>query len=163
MLIGLISDSHGHADRVTQAMELLTSRGVECIIHLGDIGGKDVLDAMQGHEVRIVFGNCDWEERELQDHAESIGIHVDHPIGRLECGGKTLAYTHGHRDELMQVSLSEHAEYLCHGHTHLVRDECIQSTRVLNPGALHAASRYTVGLLDTTADTFDILELDAVS
>ena len=48
------------------------------------------------------------------------------------------------------------------GHTHLPRDERIQGTRVLNPGALHAAQRYTVGLLDTTADTFEVLELDAL-
>ena len=162
MLIGLISDSHGHADRVGLAMELLAARNVDCFIHLGDIGGTDVLDAMQGHDVHIVFGNCDWEAETLRIRAEHLGLHVEHPLGRLACGQKTVAFTHGHLDELMQVPLSEHVDYLCHGHTHLPRDERIQGTRVLNPGALHAAQRYTVGLLDTTADTFEVLELDAL-
>ena len=85
----------------------------------------------------------------------------DHPIGRIDVEGRTLAYTHGHRNELVQVALADRVDWLLHGHTHEPRDERIDGTRVINPGALQRASRYTVGLLDTGDDRLELLELPA--
>ena len=159
MHIGLLSDSHGRADRVAAAMTLLEAQGAELFIHLGDLGDDDVVAAMSGYETRVVFGNCDWDEAELNRACKHHGVHVDHPAGRLEFNDRTLAYTHGHRPELMDVALAEGVDWLLHGHTHQVRDERIGRTRVINPGALQRAPLYTVALLDTESDRLDVLEL----
>ena len=159
MRIGCLSDSHGRADRVTAAMTLLTAHGAEVFIHLGDLGDDDVIAAMAGHQVHVVFGNCDWDESSLQRACAHHGVHVDHPIGRLEFDGRVVAYTHGHRPELMDVALADGVDWLLHGHTHQVRDERIGRTRIINPGALQRARRYTVGLLDTESDSLDVLEI----
>jgi len=159
MHIGILSDSHGRIDRIVSALQLLESRGAELYLHLGDIGDEDAIDAMAGWNVRMVFGNCDWDESGLRRRAMEHGLVVDHPIGRIEFDGQVLAYTHGHRNELMQVAMADRVKWLLHGHTHEPRDECIDGTRLINPGALQRATRYTVALLDTDEDALDVLEL----
>jgi uncharacterized protein len=56
MLIGIISDTHGHVDRRLAA----ALAGVEAIIHAGDVGGADVLDELRKiAPLHAVYGNND--------------------------------------------------------------------------------------------------------
>jgi hypothetical protein len=93
MLLGILSDSHGRADTTRLAVKLLRDRGAELLLHLGDIGGEQVIDELVGQPARIVFGNCDWNDRELGRYAEILGIINDHPIGRLTIDDKDVAFT----------------------------------------------------------------------
>lgn len=163
MRIGILSDSHGRHDRIETALALLESHGAEVFIHLGDLGDDEAIDALAGRDVHLVFGNCDWDESSLRRRAEEVGIHVDHPLGRLEYNGRVVAFTHGDRAELMQVAIAERVDWLLHGHTHLVRDERVEGTRLINPGALQRAPRYTVALLDTDEDHLEVLELTSTA
>ena len=159
MQIGILSDSHGRADTTRVAIRLLLERGASSLIHLGDIGSDAVIDELVGHHARIVFGNCDWDAASLGRYAQDLGLIVDDPMGRLQIAGKTIAFTHGHHLGLMQQALAEGVEYLLHGHTHEVRDERVGSTRIINPGALFRAARYTAALLDSEADALHIVEV----
>jgi hypothetical protein len=159
MLLGIIADSHGQAQTTRAAVTLLKQRGAEKLIHLGDIGTKAVLDELIGHEAHIVLGNCDWDAAALRRYAQQIGITVDHPMGTLVIGDSRVAYTHGHVTRLMDEALGDGVDYLLHGHSHQVRDERIGSTRVINPGALFRASRYTGALLDPGRDALEVLEI----
>ncbi len=159
--IGLLSDSHGRATTTQRAVRLLLELGVDVIVHLGDVGNVDVIDALveQVDEsgdlhppVHAVFGNCDWDFDSLGRYADSLGISVDHPVGRLNMDGRTIVFQHGHQDAAMQQALAEGVDYLCHGHLHRTRDERVGPTRVVNPGALFRAARYTVAVLDVAAD-----------
>jgi putative phosphoesterase len=158
MLLGILSDSHGHAETTHRAVEALLEAGAETLIHLGDIGSEEVLEELVVVPAKIVFGNCD-DERLLARHAERLGVEVCHPIGFLEHASKRIAFSHGHLVPLMEAAVRNAVDYLLHGHTHEVRDERIGSTRVINPGALHRASRYTVALLDPQADRLRVLEV----
>lgn len=159
MLIGVLSDSHGHADTTAGAVRTLLAHGAEMLLHLGDVGSEDVIDELAGHRARIVFGNCDWDTDRLRRYAEGAGVTVDHPMGMLEVGGKRIAWTHGHLDHLMAEALDAGVDYLLHGHSHELRDERIGPTRVINPGALFRARRYTAALLDPASDTLSIVEV----
>jgi uncharacterized protein len=159
MLLGILSDSHGRADATRAAVNALVQRRATTLIHLGDICDENVLDELIGHEARIVFGNCDWEIHGLTRYAEVVGVKVDHPMGTIEIAGKTIAFTHGHLANLMEQALAAGVDYLLHGHTHEVRDERIGRTRVINPGALHRAKRYTVALLDPVGDRLEIVDI----
>jgi predicted phosphodiesterase len=46
------------------------------------------------------------------------------------------------------MALSGRYDYLFHGHTHVQDSNTIGSTRVINPGALSKAARYTFATLD---------------
>lgn len=160
MLIGVLSDSHGRVDRTARAVKMLLDHGAELLLHLGDIGSDDVIDELVGHNTRIVFGNCDWELDAMTRYARRVGIVVDHPIGSLEIDGCRVAYTHGDMPHLMQQALDDGVDFLLHGHTHAVEDERIGHTRVINPGALHHATRYTAALLDPSGNRVRWLEIE---
>jgi hypothetical protein len=69
----------------------------------------------------------------------------------LVIDGKVLVFQHGHVPADMQRALAEGVDFLCHGHTHVPRDERVGRTRIINPGALHRASKHTAALLDLPA------------
>ena len=79
-LIGLVSDSHGEWLRTRNAMELLRSKHCERILYMGDVETHEVLDALAGNCVSMVFGNCDYVSR-LNDYAVTLGLDVKHPAG----------------------------------------------------------------------------------
>ncbi len=129
------------------------------MIHLGDVGGVEVIDALVGHtqndhavESRLVFGNTDWDIESMTRYAAGLGVVVEHPAGRVKLGERVLAYTHGHDGDAVRAALEQEVDYLCHGHTHQQCDQMQGATRVINPGALFRAPAYSVAVLDTTAD-----------
>jgi putative phosphoesterase len=159
MRIGILSDSHGRADTTALAVKALRDRGAELLLHLGDIGTREVIDALAGGPARIVFGNCDPDPAALARYAQRLEITVDHPLGIIEIDGKRIALTHGHLPSFMSQALRSGVDYLLHGHTHEIRDERIGPTRVVNPGALFRACRYTAMMLDPARDALTVIEI----
>lgn len=159
-LIGLISDSHGEWLRTREAIKLLKDRGCDTLIHLGDVETNEVLDELAGHNVTMVFGNCDFVTR-LLGHALELGIDVQHPAGTITVDGKCIAFLHGHDGNQFQEYVNDPSvDVVVYGHLHETRDDMVNNTRCINPGALHRASRYTVAVLDCGKDTLEFLELD---
>ncbi len=159
MLIGILADSHGRAERTRAAVFALRQRGAEMILHLGDVCGEEVIDELVGVNARLVFGNCDMDIDEMTRHAEIMGVGVDHPMGIVVVDGKRIAFTHGHLSPLMDQAMEQKVDYLLHGHTHEVRDERDGGVRIINPGALFRASRYTAALLEPVTDRLEIIEI----
>ncbi len=159
--IGLLSDSHGRALTTRLAVEMLLAQGVDCLIHLGDLGCVEVIDELlalppggdKPLPVRLVFGNVDWDADSMARYAASVGVQVDHPAGRLTLAdGRVLAFMHGDDGYAMQQALADGVAFLCHGHSHRQRDEKRGATRIINPGALFRAAAYSVAVLDTATD-----------
>ena len=160
VILGVLSDSHGRAAMTRHAIDALRAGGAETFIHLGDFETPDVLDELAGLDAHVVFGNCDADEAKLRRYAQSLSIAVHHPAGRLRIGDRTVAFTHGHLERELQTALQEEADYLLHGHTHVVRDERVGATRVINPGALFRARRYTAALLIPAMDILTFVDVE---
>tara|TARA_Y100000589_G_scaffold320749_1_gene351015 strand:+ start:314 stop:838 length:525 start_codon:yes stop_codon:yes gene_type:complete len=168
--IGLLSDAHGRGRITATAAELLVQEGARRLIYLGDVGSPEVIDALlvehpdkpgQTIPVNLVFGNVDWDVADLTRYAKELGIQVDHPVGRMEFDdGSAMVYFHGDQSSAFDGPLHEQVRYLCHGHTHMVKDDRVGKTRIINPGALHRASSYTVALLDTQTDQLTFFPID---
>lgn len=160
MKIGLLSDSHGHADTTRLAVSVLLDQGAELLIHLGDVGTTQVIDAMIAThpstaglvETHVVFGNTDGDRAALGRYARGLGIHVDDPVGRLRVEAGELVFLHGDDSGAMDAAIRDGARYLCHGHTHQARDAHHGATRIINPGALFRARVYSVAILDLERD-----------
>ncbi|MEM6460132.1 MAG: metallophosphoesterase family protein [Planctomycetota bacterium] len=167
--IGLLSDSHGRASTTRRGVAALLDHGADVLIHLGDVGTVEVIDALcvdhpdTGAQVpaHLVFGNTDWDLGALTEYAHDLDVKVDHPVGRLPVDGGELVFCHGHEPEPMQRALDDGVRYLCHGHTHRDTDERRGATRVINPGALFRAKVYSVALLDPAGDRLDFYEVAA--
>lgn len=159
MLIGLLADSHGRAATTSRAIAALRREGAELLLHLGDVETEAVIDELIGHNCRLVLGNCDWDERNLSSYARHMGIAVDHPCGSLVVSGKSIVFTHGHLGKHMDEAVRSGVDYLVHGHTHEPRDERVGMTRIINPGALFRAPRYTVALLNPVEDIVRFVDI----
>jgi len=123
IIIGLVSDTHGLVrDGLFQALA-----GVSHILHAGDVGGRDVLDALSAiAPVEAVYGNVDPLDGRLPQH-----VHLDR-------GGLSIHMTHGHE---LGVPTPEkllaryRADILVYGHTHRALVYRDGSRLVVNPGA----------------------------
>jgi hypothetical protein len=145
--VGLLSDSHGRAERTARAVDALLAAGADTLIHAGDIETDEVLDCLAGHNAYVVWGNCDWDQAGLERYARDIGIAVHGDAGEVTVDGVRIAFTHGHLPAAMRSAMASGAAFLVHGHTHERRDEVVDGVRIINPGALHRARPFTVALL----------------
>lgn len=127
--IGLISDTNG----LVRAEVLLALRGVDLILHAGDIGGADVLLALANiAPVRAVQGDA--------DVASTPGVEprMDELIEQVR-----VVVTHGHElarpDPARIVSAYMHADVIVYGHTRLPLITRAARRLIINPGAAGAS------------------------
>ncbi len=155
MILGLLSDTHGHIDRTHAALDLLLAHHPSRILHCGDIGSEGVLYAiaerLAAHDipVRAVFGNVDAWDPSLRMFPDNLGISI-RQVQRGEADGLRYAVCHGH-DERAYLALLEDPELdlLFTGHTHVARDEREGRVRVINPGAVYRATVPSVAFFDS--------------
>jgi putative phosphoesterase len=149
--IGVVADTHcpEFLDELPAGL-LEGLRGVDLILHGGDVGGDSTLERLcEVAPVEAVRGDHD-------------GAMAHLPFTReLACGGRRIVIVHGNRSRLIeepvtllgtltlgtvwpQLSLSAHlkrlhprADVIVYGHTHLARAETLDGTLVFNPGAVY--------------------------
>jgi len=159
MKIGIISDSHGKAERLRAALEVLARRGVEAVVHCGDIGSVACMELLGSAPVPTyaIPGNMDRHVERFAATASRSGVTFAWEVVRVPIGdNEYLVATHGDDEDILGELINEQQfRYVCHGHTHNRRDERIGKVRVINPGALHHAKRHTVAVLDTDTDKLE--------
>jgi putative phosphoesterase len=124
MKIGVISDTHG----LLRPETIAALRGVDHILHAGDIGGMEVVRALERlAPVTFVEGNVD------------SGEGID--IVRTAIGGLRILLTHilprpdNPRMHVVASLWEEPADLVVFGHSHLPHDEVIGATRWFNPAS----------------------------
>ncbi len=123
--IGLISDTHG----LVRAEVLSALRGVDLILHAGDVGGADVLQALARiAPVRAVRGDSDLAT------ATDLETRIDELFEQVR-----VVVTHGHElerpDPPRIVSAYMHADVIVYGHTRNALVTRAARRLVINPGA----------------------------
>ena len=119
MRIGVISDTHG----LLRPEALAALRGCERIIHAGDIGKPEVLDALRAlAPLDAIRGNVDsgaW--------AASVPEHLD-----LEIGGLRIHVTHDVK--AMRIDpIAARVDVVIAGHSHQPKIEEVDAVLYLNP------------------------------
>jgi putative phosphoesterase len=124
MRIGVIADTHGVLHpRVSEVF-----RGVDHIVHAGDVGGEHVLDALREiAPVTFVDGNNDgasgYEVKRLT--LDGCSILLTHILPRPSSPG----------DHVRRSMATEPADVVVFGHSHLPHDEVIESVTFFNPAS----------------------------
>jgi len=140
MLIGIISDTHGLLR--PEASEQL--RGVDHIIHAGDIGGPEVISALRDlAPTTAIRGNIDkgkWAD--------------DHPHTEwLKLGGRSIYVLHN-LNELDLDPAAAGIDVVVSGHSHLPKIETIEGVLYLNPGSA-GPRRFTLPIALATLELTD--------
>lgn len=111
-LIGLVSDTHG----LVRPQTLATLRGCELIIHAGDIGKPEVLNAFEAiAPVAAIRGNNDrqtWAKKlpdGLDLRVNGVKLHVIHDVHDLdfdpaERGIRAVISGHSHKPLVLERS-----------------------------------------------------------
>lgn len=141
MLVGLISDTHG----LMRPEALQALAGVDLILHAGDVGARDLLDALRAvAPAYAVRGNV--------DHDDGLRTAID-----LQLDGARVHLSHGHElgSPTPEVLAARYdADVIVYGHTHRALIKQVGTTLVINPGAAGAARfklQPSVGLLTLPA------------
>jgi uncharacterized protein len=121
MRVGVISDTHGLLR--PEAIGLL--RGSEHIIHAGDIGGPEIINALEHvAPVTAIRGNIDtqsWARRFPETEVVELGgvhIYVIHDVNALDLNPKAAGFS-----------------AVISGHSHQPRQEMKDGVLYFNPGS----------------------------
>jgi putative phosphoesterase len=118
MQIGVVSDTHGYADPAFTEL----FRDVSCIIHAGDIGTSEVLEALSAiAPVHAVRGNVDHDPK-LLILPEQLQLNLD---------GLRLLVVH----RLQDAHPEPDTQVVVSGHSHRAVVEERDRILYLNPGA----------------------------
>jgi uncharacterized protein len=160
-MIGIISDTHENSSAIEVAVAMLKQAAPEIVIHCGDIISPPVLELFRGLPMRFVFGNNDGERAGLRTKCLELGFGDIDDYLILTIGGKSIFVYHGtRRSKLDEAIASQQFDFVLTGHTHACRNETIGRTRVVNPGALFAAQKYTFALLELEISEVRFVEVD---
>lgn len=158
MLVGVMSDTHDRLPLIDRALELFDARGVELIVHLGDLvapfAARRFVDLKV--PVCVLYGNNDGERPGLKEVLPQI---ADGPVFR-ELGGRNLLLHH-FVDWCPPQALAR-ADAVLSGHTHQVVNERVDGKLFLNPGECcgWVTGRCSVTVLDTETLSADICDLE---
>ncbi len=147
MRLLVISDSHGHYERISELLSM--HRGIDALIFLGD--GLSDLERAGAYEcgaaVLAVKGNCDWSSFFGTSRAEEeLLINFD-GYRFLMMHGHTRGVKHG-LTNVIYAAQEREADVLLFGHTHEPLEKYIpeggeyslgKPMRIFNPGSLGAS------------------------
>ncbi len=161
MKVGLISDTHGQVDLALSAARQFIVRGVDAVLHCGDIGSDMVLTEMaalfQILEIRlyVVLGNCDLVEN-WDFYPPDIGVEVLGRFGELELDGKKIALVHSDDEgAFKRAATANEYDYLFSGHSHVRHDKREKRTRLINPGSAGRGMHPSCAVLDLVEDKLE--------
>ena len=157
--VGIISDTHDNCDALREAVKIFKEKGVEFIIHAGDVIAPFTARILEesGIEYRGVFGNNDGE-KEFMKQVTSNKISTS--ILELELYGKKFFVIHN-LAEVEGIQYANYYDYVIHGHTHIPEQKRVGKTFVLNPGELGGwlKGKKTYLILDTEENEVELREL----
>jgi uncharacterized protein len=162
MLLGVISDTHGHVPNTRLAVSMLESFDVQAVLHCGDIGSPEIVPLLSRWPTYFVLGNVDDGSQAaiLERAIQQAGQTCLGRFGSIELDGVAIALIHGDDWRLLEQTISEQKHALvCHGHTHIPRQEKIGKTFVLNPGALYRANPHTLAIVELPSLETEIVSL----
>ena len=147
MKIAIVSDTHSNTPIVRRALATMAEHAVDWILHCGDLEDADTVRLFPSH-THFVLGNCDTDADLIRRAVDEIGAILHDGYGVVEFDGCRIAFLHGHdRTRLRELENADAFHFIFHGHTHLIKDENVGTTRIVNPGALYRATKKTFAIL----------------
>lgn len=148
MIIGVVSDTHGHKEFARAAVRMLESCQVEQVIHCGDIGSTSIVELFAAWPTHFVLGNVDSNVNELQAAISRAGQTFHGRFGTLELSSRRIAFLHGDdMARLREAIACGQYDLVCYGHTHVALLERYGRTLALNPGALFRAQPHSLAVV----------------
>jgi hypothetical protein len=162
MLIGVMSDSHDHLERLEKAIPHILR--ADLVVHCGDLCSPFMIrrlgEALSGIPVHVVFGNNDGDRFLMAQVArdfENIRLHGE--FMQIEMEGVRLAAYH-EPEVALPLARSGMYDWVFYGHDHTADHRAEGECHLLNPGELMGMNGpSTVALVDTAAEDVKFIEV----
>ena len=158
--IGVISDTHDNLPKIKKAVEIFNEKGVELVIHAGDIIAPFCAEEFLKLKCEFIaiFGNNDGDKVALK---QLLQYRINEPPYLIKVHGLKILVIHNATEILKVIELSDDYDFLIYGHTHRVDVHDAGSTLVVNPGEAcgYLTGKSTVGILDVDLKSVEIIEL----
>jgi putative phosphoesterase len=149
MLLGVVSDTHGHVSHTREAIRVLETFAPVAVIHCGDIGSAEIVPLFAPWPTHFVLGNVDEGVDEIDKAIATAGQTNHRAFGELTLEGRRIAFLHGHDLKRLRETIASGAwDLVCSGHTHVRHERREKKTVVLNPGALYRATPHSLAIVD---------------
>ena len=168
MKICLLSDSHDNRRLLEHAVEDACARGVEAVLHCGDVVAPTTLRVLKKFAlpVHVIHGNNTGDlyamSRLAQDAESMVRYHGQDAT--LHLGGRVIFLVH-YPHYAAAMALTGDYDLVCCGHDHRASIVAVNNvkggvTHLLNPGTVGGVgARPTYILIDLAAATFEVREV----
>jgi putative phosphoesterase len=161
--IGIISDTHDNIWNIQKAVKLFNKEKIDVLVHCGDIVAPATVkffDGIKAKKLIFIKGNNDGDIQHLKMLIEELGGKFYTSHADFTVKDKKLGAIHSDNWPALEGMInSKKYDYVFHGHTHIQRNELIEKTRVINPGAHYFHSDDTVVILDIDTDDVKFVKL----
>lgn len=162
MRIVVCSDIHDNIWKLESAIPMMA--GAKELIFCGDFCAPFTLaqlaEGFRG-KIHVVFGNNDGDVRLLMQISEKArNVVVYGQTANLRLGGLRIGVNH-YPDLARHMSLSNNFDVVCYGHDHLLHEEQVNNTLLMNPGEIMGRfGRSTFMVLDTDTRSTTVHEVN---
>ncbi len=160
MKIGIISDTHDRMDAIKAFVEEFSKRGVEVVLHAGDIVAPFAAKPFSPFKFEAVFGNNCGEKLFLKKVITDFGGRIEPGPRKLEFDGRVFVLMHEpyEREAFVKSGLYHVVIY---GHTHDFEMRKEGDVWVINPGEACGwlRGRCTAVVYDTSTHQAELIEL----
>lgn len=160
MKIGICSDTHGHQGRTLAAVTRFKEHDVACVLHCGDIGTAEIVQALAAWPGHFVAGNVDQGIERILEAAMAAEQKWHNQFADLTLAGRRIAIAHGHDQKRLETAMiCGDYDLVCCGHTHQQQVRQIENTLVINPGALYRTSTPSCAVVDLVTLAVEICRI----
>ncbi|MGB5236643.1 MAG: YfcE family phosphodiesterase [Flavobacteriaceae bacterium] len=139
MKISILSDIHDNVWNLKKAIAMKELQESETLLFCGDLCAPFIIKLLgqaYSKPIHIVLGNNDGDVAAIMANAanfSNIKIHGEYFRG--EFGGMTIAMNH-YPDNARKIAEQGNYEVVCYGHNHILSQEYIGDTLLINPGTI---------------------------
>lgn len=163
MIVCVLSDTHNNHRATEQAVSEIARLHPKIVIHCGDLTDPALFALFDRHELAaaqfyFVYGNNDHDTYGIDQACRARGIAAG-PFHEIIAAGRAIYACHGHRGFRDMAIGSGNYDVVFSGHSHVAEDRRSGTTRVVNPGALYRARRYSFAHYDAAADELSFVDI----
>jgi putative phosphoesterase len=159
MLLGVVSDTHGHVANTQAAVRMLEALQVDTVVHCGDIGTAAIPPLFHCWPTHFVLGNVDYDPLGVKSAVPSGGAFHDR-FADLVISDRRIAVVHSDDFKRFRAAIDSGLyDLVCYGHSHIAEQHQEGKTLVLNPGALYRANPHSLAVVDLETMAATIVNL----
>ncbi|MEK7188804.1 MAG: YfcE family phosphodiesterase [Patescibacteria group bacterium] len=161
MKIVIISDSHGHIQRIRHVVGFIAKIKADAIIHCGDWDNEESVVEVAKAKIPVygVLGNADYNPF-VEGKLSQLKIVYNPDVLEIEVSSKKILVCHFPGRLIQELDKEKGIfDIAFHGHTHREKEAVYKGTKIVNPGALQSLTP-SFAIYDLDANAVEFIDIE---